>query len=355
MDFSNDAPASPNGIPCVAHWRSKLLPSAFTAPLPMMVLPMIRLGLFLFGDGLGQGGANLVRVVAVDGGHAPAPGLIFLGGILVRDGAGVRGELDIVGIVEHDQVAQAEEPGDAARSLRDLFLHAPVRNEGKGLVRHPFAEAGAEEPFGNGGAHRAGVALAQRPGGVLHPAADIQFGVAGRGAAPLAEVLQLIERVVSAQRQHRVEHRRHVARIQEEPVPHVPGRVRGIVAQEFGVKDIDEIGPAHRPSRMPGLGLLDHGGGEDADIVGGSINDFIMHVVGRGLLDSRDNYQAQLAAARFAIDFDHSRVSMVDVMRAPLRVVNERRQQQVAGLSQAHPPVRPERAVSQGVRVAARR
>ena len=84
-------------------------------------------GLVLFGQGLGQGGANLVWVVAVDGRHAPAPGLILLGGVLVRDGAGIRGELDIVGIVEHDQVAQAEEPGDAACALRNLFLHARRR------------------------------------------------------------------------------------------------------------------------------------------------------------------------------------------------------------------------------------
>ena len=250
-------------------------------------------GLVLLGDGLGQGGADLVWVVAFNGRHAPAPGLILLGGILVRDGAGIRGELDIVGIVEHDQVAQAEEPGDAACALRNLFLHPAVGDEGKRLVRHPFAEASAQEPLGNGGAYRAGVALAQRPGGVLDPAADIQLGVAGRGAAPLAEALQLLERVLPAQRQHRVEHRRHVARIQEEPVPDMPGRVRGIIAQELGVEDIDEIGPAHRPSRVAGFGLLDHGGGEDADIVGGSISGFVMHVVGRGLLDSRDNYQEQ--------------------------------------------------------------
>ena len=181
--------------------------------------------LVLFGECLGQGGADLVRVVAVNGRHAPAPGFILLGGVLVRDGVGVGGELDIVGIVEHDQVAQAEEPGDAACALRNLFLHAPVRNEGKGLVRHPFAKPGTEKPLGDGRAHRAGVALPERAGGVLHAAGDIQFGMAGRGAAPLAEVLQLVERVVPAQRQHRVEHRRHVARVQKEPVPHVPGQV----------------------------------------------------------------------------------------------------------------------------------
>ena len=64
--------------------------------------------------------------------------------------------------------------------------------------------------------------------------------------------------------------------------------------------------------------------------------------------------QCMMMAVRFPIDFDHCGVSMVAVMRAPLCVVNERRQQQVAGLSQAHLPVQPERAVFRRVRVATR-
>ena len=52
----------------------------------------------------------------------------------------------------------------------------------------------------------------------------------------------------------------------------------------------------------------------------------------------------------FAIDFEDAPASMAGVMRAPLCVVNERRQQMV-GLSQAHPPVRPEHAAFQCARV----
>ena|ERR1035441_8279245 len=56
----------------------------------------------------------------------------------------------------------------------------------------------------------------------------------------------------------------------------------------------------------------------------------------------------------FAIDFDPSEVSMAAVMRAPLCVVNERRQQPVAGLAQAHLSVQPEQAGSRRARVATR-
>jgi hypothetical protein len=61
---------------------------------------------------------------------------------------------------------------------------------------------------------------------------------------------------------------------------------------------------------------------------------------------------AMAGAALFAIDFNHVAVSIAGVMRAPLCVVNERRQQ-MAGLCQAHPRVRPERAVFRRVRLAA--
>ena len=57
-------------------------------------------------------------------------------------------------------------------------------------------------------------------------------------------------------------------------------------------------------------------------------------------------------AALFAIDFNHVAVSIAGVMRAPLCVVNERRQQ-MAGFCQAHPLVRPEGAVCQSVRASA--
>ena len=61
-----------------------------------------------------------------------------------------------------------------------------------------------------------------------------------------------------------------------------------------------------------------------------------------------------VGAALFAIDFDDGALSMGGVMRAPLCVVNERRQQ-MAGLCQAHPRVRLERAVFKRVCVAASR
>jgi hypothetical protein len=55
---------------------------------------------------------------------------------------------------------------------------------------------------------------------------------------------------------------------------------------------------------------------------------------------------AMVGAVFFAIDFNDGSVIIAAFMRAPLCVVNERRQQ-MAGLGQAHPRVRPEGAVFQ--------
>ena len=63
---------------------------------------------------------------------------------------------------------------------------------------------------------------------------------------------------------------------------------------------------------------------------------------------------AMAGAALFAIDFNYGAVSIAAVMRALLCVVNGRRQQ-MAGLCQAHPRVRPERVVFQCVRVSVSR
>ena len=134
-------------------------------------------------------------------------------------------------------------------------------------MRLPLAEAGDHETLGDRSAQCHRMALTQRAGGVLHAAQHVDFGVAGRTTSPLAERFEIVHRIVARQRQHRIEHRRHVARIEEQPVAERVAQIVGIVAQEFGVKYVDEIGAAHRAARMAGFGLFDHRCRQHADIV----------------------------------------------------------------------------------------
>ena len=51
---------------------------------------------------------NLVGVVAVDGQYVPAPRAVFHCGVLVHDILALGGELNLVGVVEHDEVVKTE-------------------------------------------------------------------------------------------------------------------------------------------------------------------------------------------------------------------------------------------------------
>ena len=82
--------------------------------------------------------------------------------------------------------------------------------------------------------------------------------MAGRAAAPLAKMPQLIERqVVAEQVQQRVQQRRAVARAQHEAIAIPPARIARIVAQEAAPEHVRHRRRAERQARMPGVRLLD--------------------------------------------------------------------------------------------------
>ena len=64
-------------------------------------------GAFALCFGLFQGLTNGVGVVAVNLYHTPAPSLVLTGGVLSRYLLGLGGELNIVGIIEHNQIIHA--------------------------------------------------------------------------------------------------------------------------------------------------------------------------------------------------------------------------------------------------------
>ena len=57
----------------------------------------------------------------------PSPGLVFEGCILVHDGIALCRELDVVGVVEHHEVAEPEGTCHTACALRDLLLDTSIR------------------------------------------------------------------------------------------------------------------------------------------------------------------------------------------------------------------------------------
>ena len=139
------------------------------------------------------------------------------------------------------------------------------------------AEACLKEALGDGCADGHGVALAQRAGGVLDAAHHVHFGVAGRGAAPLAELLELVEGELAGECEHGVEHGRHVAGVEEEAVAEGPLRVVGVGYEVLGIKHSGEIGTAHCATGVAGLCFFHHGSCKYADIVGRTCEKFLIH------------------------------------------------------------------------------
>ncbi len=212
--------------------------------------------------------ANLVDIVAVDLLYIPSPGLILLGGVLAGDHLGAGRELDVVGIVEHDEVVESQVAGDAACALRNLLLHAAVGDVGVDGLIHHVAQTSLEEFGCDGSTHGKGVALAQRTGGVLDAALQFTLGVTGSDGAPLTQLLQVLQRIFADEGQLRVEHRSHVAWVEEETVAALPCGVLRVVDEEFTVQGVDEISTAHGATGVTALCFFYHCGSQDSDVVG---------------------------------------------------------------------------------------
>ncbi len=197
-----------------------------------------------------QRGTQGVDVMSVRRLDTPAPGTVFHGDVLRIHLIDAGRELDVVGVVIHDQVVQTQVAGDAAHALRNLLLDGTVRNVGIGLVSHPLAETGHQETLGDCGAQRHGVSLSQRTRRILDTAQHVHLGMSRRDAAPLPQVLQILDGEISGERQCGIEHRRHVSRIQEEAVAERMVHAGGVVVQKLGIEQVDEVGTAHGTARV---------------------------------------------------------------------------------------------------------
>ncbi len=193
-------------------------------------------GALLLADG------RLDRAVdAVDVGVAvlDAQGLPAVGRVTGQDVLGealLRGpvERDVVVVVEVDELSELQVSGERARLGGDPLHEIAVAHQAERPVIDDrvtrTVEAVGEPALGHRHPDGVGRALAERAGRGLDARRQVELGVAGRPAAPLAERLQVVERqVVARQVQQAVEQRAAVARREDEAVPVGPVRVeRGL-------------------------------------------------------------------------------------------------------------------------------
>ncbi len=176
------------------------------------------------GPGCGQRGVDRGQVVAVaQAEHVPPVGLEPASHILAEGEGGGPVDGDVVVVVDHRQLAEAEVAGQGRRLAGDALHQVAVAREHPGpvvdqLVARPV-EPLREEPLRHG--HPDGITepLSQRAGRGLDAGRVPALGVSGRFRAPLPEGLQLLEReVVSGEVEQRVEQHRRVAAREDEPV-----------------------------------------------------------------------------------------------------------------------------------------
>ena len=111
--------------------------------------------------------------------------------------------------------------------------------------------------LGNSHAHTVGEPLPERSGGHLKAGNNPIFRVAGCPAAPLAKLLDVIQRqVIAGQVQQRIEHCRRVATGKNKTVAVWPFGVLRVVLEKPVPEDVSHRCGAKRSSRMAGIGLL---------------------------------------------------------------------------------------------------
>jgi hypothetical protein len=210
-------------------------------------------------------------VGVVDGLHMPAVGLEALGDVLgVEAQVGRTVERDVVVVVDIDDPPEAELAGQRGRLGGDPLHEVAVGDDGEDAVVLDLGpEVRAQEALGHRHPDSVGEALAEGARRDLHAGSDVDavaLGVAGRQRAPLAEVLQLLERqVVAAEVQHRVQEHRAVAGGQDEAVAVGPRRVGGVVLHDAREEQVGDGSHRHRQPRVPGVGCLDAVHGQRAD------------------------------------------------------------------------------------------
>ena len=186
---------------------------------------------------------------------------------------------DVVVVVQIDQLAQAQVAGQGGRLGGDPLHEVAVADDRVHMMPDHLVlrtvERRRQEGLGDGHAHAVGEALPKRTGGDFDAGSVTTLGVPGRPAAPLAEVLDVVQgEIVARHVQQRVEQHGAVARAQDEAVAIGPVRVGRIVAQMPRPEDVGHGGRPQRHAGMTGLGLLHGLDGQDSDRVDRQLIEF---------------------------------------------------------------------------------
>ena len=205
-----------------------------------------------------EGLTNLVNIVTVNLLYIPAPSLILLGSILSGHYLSLCRELNVVGIVEHDEVVETKVTGNTTCTLRNLLLYTTVRDVSIDGLTHYIAKLSLQEFSGNSCTNSEGVALTKRTRGVFNTTGNFTFGVTWSNRTPLTQILQILQSKLTNQGKLAIEHWSHVTWIEEETVATFPLGMLWVINKKFTVESVDKIGTAHSTTWVTRLSLFYH-------------------------------------------------------------------------------------------------
>ena len=176
----------------------------------------------------------LAGLLPVDGLHVPAVRLVALGDVFGEGDVGVVLDGDLVGVVDHDEVAELLVAGERGGLAGHALLQVAVAGDDVDeVVERARAGCGVGVEQAALVARRVGEAdgrrepLPERAGGDLDAVGVPVLGVAGGLGAPRAQRLQVVElEAEAAEVELHVLRQRAVARGEDEPVASEPVRGR---------------------------------------------------------------------------------------------------------------------------------
>ena len=188
-----------------------------------------------FGFGFLNGGFDGGQIVAiVNPQDLPAVSFESIVGVLGEAELGRAVEGDEVVIVEEDELAEAQGPGERSCFVGDAFHHVSVTADAEGMVVHDLEARlvvdGGEVLFGDSEADGHGKSLAEGAGGDFDAVGEMGFGMARGQGVVLAEALEIVEaQFIAREKKHPVNERGGVSVGEDEAVTVRPFGVRRVV------------------------------------------------------------------------------------------------------------------------------
>src|SRR5579859_8176610 len=191
----------------------------------------------------------------------PVIGLEALAHIFAEGQTGIALDRNMVIIVEVDKFAELEKTSHGSGLRGDAFHQIAIAGNGvdimidNSVIRAVVAIS--QEALGNCHTDAVSKTLTERAGSGFYASRMTMLGMARCEAAPLAELLELLQReIVASEIEHAIQKHRGVSGREDKAVAVAPGRVARIIVHKARPEQMGKGSQGHCGTGMTGIGLL---------------------------------------------------------------------------------------------------